>query len=811
MQQPTSNRRNTARRHHRLNTAAAVGRHAILPVERLESRQLLTAVTGFQVYNADTDQLAMTLANGGTIDYGALGTRNINLVAVTDDTTASVKLSLDGSSRVDSGAPHAWMPVVQGDGGTDFAAFTPELGRHTFAVTPYSGSGAAGQAGATRLVTFNVVDGGGSNTNGSGTGNSNSTGNTDGNPLPPASPLVIPTPTPKKPTVSLAINTALATAPATVTLTADAADADGSVQRVEFYRGTQKLGTDTTAPFTWSIPDLGRGTYSYIARAFDDTGMTQRSNIVSIKVSTLPVTPTPTPSPVPTPGATPTPTPTPFPPPPTPPTGSGKAPLVALVNPTSGTYAGPGYWALRADASDPDGTVERVDFVANGNVIASTTAEPFLAAWTNVAPGSYQVSAVAYDNTGRSATTAAVNVTVAQPTGGRTYYVSRSGSSGGSGSASSPINSINKAMSMASPGDTVLVLPGTYAEQITVSRSGTRDKPIVLKAEQPGTVIIDGGGNRSNLLAPQSTTSGDFIWVSGLTFRNANNGAGGYQAAVRTEDGWRFEDCTIEKVDGNGLGIFGDFVVVRNVIAQDNGVSGISGSSLDQCLLLDSVSRRNNTRVQTSEGGGGKITRSDGLLVDNLDVYDNNGPGFWFDIDNINCIVQNSSFHDNITLKKSDGSERITGRGLFLEISGVDSDGNGKVIDSGPLLVQNNLAYNNGSAGITVYATANAHLRGNTIVNDDVELKDKRPAPYSVHDLTIENNFFKNARIVADGSSASNYSSRHYVIDGNTYDDGGGSIFSWDAKRYTSPSSIFSAMGFEKNGRLATVNVTLPA
>src|SRR5213079_3625057 len=97
------------------------------------------------------------------------------------------------------------------------------------------------------------------------------------------------------------------------------------------------------------------------------------------------------------------------------------------------------------------------DFVANGNVIATTTAEPFLAAWTNVAPGSYQVSAVAYDNTGRSATTAAVNVTVAQPTGGRTYYVSRSGSSGGSGSASSPINSINKAMSMASPGDTVLV------------------------------------------------------------------------------------------------------------------------------------------------------------------------------------------------------------------------------------------------------------------------------------------------------------------------------------------------------------------
>ena len=33
------------------------------------------------------------------------------------------------------------------------------------------------------------------------------------------------------------------------------------------------------------------------------------------------------------------------------PTGDGEAPAVSLVNPVSGKYAGPGYWALRADAS----------------------------------------------------------------------------------------------------------------------------------------------------------------------------------------------------------------------------------------------------------------------------------------------------------------------------------------------------------------------------------------------------------------------------------------------------------------------------
>ena len=38
----------------------------------------------------------------------------------------------------------------------------------------------------------------------------------------------------------------------------------------------------------------------------------------------------------------------------------------------------------------------------------------------------------------------------------------------------------------------------------------------------------------------------------------------------------------------------------------------------------------------------------------------------------------------------------------------------------------------------------------------------------------------------------------------------GGTILSWDAKRFSTPSSVFSAMGFEKTGKLGTVNVTLP-
>src|SRR4051794_1247300 len=48
----------------------------------------------------------------------------------------------------------------------------------------------------------------------------------------------------EKPTITLAAVSTSATAPTTVTLTADASDADGVVTRVDFYRGSKKLGSD---------------------------------------------------------------------------------------------------------------------------------------------------------------------------------------------------------------------------------------------------------------------------------------------------------------------------------------------------------------------------------------------------------------------------------------------------------------------------------------------------------------------------------------------------------------------------------------
>jgi Bacterial Ig domain len=68
-----------------------------------------------------------------------------------------------------------------------------------------------------------------------------------------------------------------------ISLTASVAD---GVTRVEFFRGTTKLGEDTQAPFTQVVPltNADNGELAFSARAFDATGLVGASKQVSVTV-----------------------------------------------------------------------------------------------------------------------------------------------------------------------------------------------------------------------------------------------------------------------------------------------------------------------------------------------------------------------------------------------------------------------------------------------------------------------------------------------------------------------------------------------
>jgi len=87
-------------------------------------------------------------------------------------------------------------------------------------------------------------------------------------------------------------NNASFTAPATIGIAATASDSDGTVARVDFYQGSTLLGSDSTAPYTFSWPNVPAGTYALTAVATDNGNASTTSTTVTVTVngaaSTLP-------------------------------------------------------------------------------------------------------------------------------------------------------------------------------------------------------------------------------------------------------------------------------------------------------------------------------------------------------------------------------------------------------------------------------------------------------------------------------------------------------------------------------------------
>jgi subtilisin family serine protease len=102
-------------------------------------------------------------------------------------------------------------------------------------------------------------------------------------------------------------------------------------------------------------------------------------------------------------------------------------PTVALTSPASGsTYTAPATVSFAATASDSDGTIARVDFLANGAVVGTDTTPDISGTysfdWTAVGVGTYNLTATAVDNLGATTTSSPRTITVTGGGGGRVNY-----------------------------------------------------------------------------------------------------------------------------------------------------------------------------------------------------------------------------------------------------------------------------------------------------------------------------------------------------------------------------------------------------
>ena len=69
---------------------------------------------------------------------------------------------------------------------------------------------------------------------------------------------------------------------ATIYLTGNSEDYDGSVVRVEFYNGTQKIGEDASSPYQFTWSNVPAGTYYLSAKAIDNQGLSKLSLVSKV-------------------------------------------------------------------------------------------------------------------------------------------------------------------------------------------------------------------------------------------------------------------------------------------------------------------------------------------------------------------------------------------------------------------------------------------------------------------------------------------------------------------------------------------------
>ena len=161
-----------------------------------------------------------------------------------------------------------------------------------------------------------------------------------------------------------------------ITIEADAEDTDGTITKVEFFNGTEKLGEDTTAPYSFDWENTTLGQYELTAKATDNEGAETISSIVSITVINA-------------------------------------QPIVSITSPSSGEELNLGETVtITATAQDVDGSITSVEFFNGVQKLGEDATAPYSIDWNIGKLGIYTITAKATDNLGATTTSSIVSGTV---------------------------------------------------------------------------------------------------------------------------------------------------------------------------------------------------------------------------------------------------------------------------------------------------------------------------------------------------------------------------------------------------------------
>ena len=102
-------------------------------------------------------------------------------------------------------------------------------------------------------------------------------------------------------------------------------------------------------------------------------------------------------------------------------TPANTPPTVSLTSPAANaSFTAPATVTLQATPADADGSIAKVQFFNGSTPLGTVTTAPYTFTWSNVAAGTYTLTAAATDNSGATTTSSSVSITVNSSGGGGT-------------------------------------------------------------------------------------------------------------------------------------------------------------------------------------------------------------------------------------------------------------------------------------------------------------------------------------------------------------------------------------------------------
>lgn len=167
------------------------------------------------------------------------------------------------------------------------------------------------------------------------------------------------------------------------------------------------------------------------------------------------------------------------------------------------------------------------------------------------------------------------------------YFVSLEGNDINSGSIEAPFRTIKKGASVLEAGDTLIIKAGNYGYEyaIDINKSGTKESPIVVMAEEEGTVLLNGLRKEGEVDGPDSLKDGgngsailvsnvSYVVIEGLHISN-------YRVGL---DIGIWDDTTLKNENPINKP---HNVIVKNCKFEQNGKDGIQVFRVDSVHIFD--------------------------------------------------------------------------------------------------------------------------------------------------------------------------------------------------------------------------------